>query len=193
MNDNQEQLHNNPERGIESSESAKEQLEKIEGQQESAVELSPRDIESKAEKARVEALENAVSIETGGKKAEKIKNEPTIKRRGPISKKQREVSYKQTMQQVQQDMNNTSRTFSKIIHSKTIEKTSEVVGGTIARPNAILFGSFFAFIFTLIAYIIAKNFGYSLSGFETIAAFIFGWLIGILYDYFKVLFTGKKD
>ena len=193
MNDNQEQLHNNQESNIESSKSAKEQLEKLDSQHELSVETYSEKNEEQSEKARVEAVEKAISVETASKKAEKVKTEPVIKRRGPINKKQQDDSYKQTMQQVQEGMDNTSRTFSKVIHNKAVEKTSEVIGSTIARPNAILIGSFSAFIFTLIAYVVAKNFGYYLSGFETIAAFILGWTIGISYDYFRVLFTGKRE
>jgi len=57
----------------------------------------------------------------------------------------------------------------------------------------MLYGSFFAFLLTLIVYVLAKNLGYTLSGFETIAAFIFGWVFGIIVDYLKILFTGKNS
>jgi hypothetical protein len=40
--------------------------------------------------------------------------------------------------------------------------------------------------------LVAKHYGYRLSGFEAIGAFIAGWLVGILYDFFKVMITGKK-
>ncbi|HRN90324.1 MAG TPA: hypothetical protein PK543_01410, partial [Candidatus Saccharibacteria bacterium] len=76
--------------------------------------------------------------------------------------------------------------------NKTVEKVSDVVGSTVARPNAVLSGAVSAFILTLAVYIVAKTIGYRLSGFETIAAFIVGWTIGILYDYLRILITGKK-
>jgi hypothetical protein len=41
-------------------------------------------------------------------------------------------------------------------------------------------------------YVVSKYYGYALSGFETIGAFIAGWVLGILYDFFKVMITGKK-
>lgn len=62
----------------------------------------------------------------------------------------------------------------------------------MARPNAILAGSVVAFFAVLGVYLLAKNLGYVLSGFETIAAFVIGWIIGILYDYFRTMITGKK-
>ena len=97
------------------------------------------------------------------------------------------------MKDVQAELTPASRTFSKVIHNKAVEKTSDVVGSTLARPNAILAGAVVAFIATLGVYLIAKNVGYTLSGFETIAAFIVGWVIGIVFDYLRVLVTGKPN
>jgi len=111
---------------------------------------------------------------------------------GPISKKGRDKSFKRTMAQIQKELPVSSKVFSKIIHNNVIEKTSDTIGSTIARPNALFAGAFTAFILTLLTYTVAKTIGYSLSGFETIAAFILGWIIGIAYDYLKVLITGKK-
>ena len=186
-----EQLQTNSESGVESKEAAAEQLEKLRSNPESAVEISPRDAEKRAENARFEALETAISIESGSKEKMKGNESSAPKRRGPISKKQKEASFKRQMKEVQTQLSPTSRLFSKVIHNKAIEKTSELVGATVARPNAILAGAVSAFILTLGIYLLAKNLGYVLSGFETIGTFILGWIIGILYDYFRVLITGK--
>jgi len=197
MSENQENLKLNPERSINNPENRIEHqpntVENKIDKKESSVELSHNDIESNTEKARIEALENAKSTEIKNvDEKEKIEKRSSSNKRGPINKKQREKSFKQTMNLVQNELPPNSRKFSKIIHNKTIEKTSDIVGSTVARPNAILAGAFTAFIFTLITYIVAKTIGYKLSGFETIAAFIIGWIIGLLYDYFRILFTGRN-
>jgi len=198
MNGNQEKMKNDPERGFTSPENnielkpnAIERLEKDINNPEKTVELSPNEIETNTEKARTEALDIAKSTEFNNNVEKKAEKEPK-KRRGPINKKQRDKSFSQTMHQVQSELPANSRIFSQIIHNKYIEKTSDIVGGTIARPNAILAGAFSAFILTLLTYTIAKTMGYALSGFETIAAFIVGWFIGITYDYLKLLFSGRK-
>ena len=80
-----------------------------------------------------------------------------------------------------------------MIHHKAVEQTSELLGSTIARPNAILAGAIGAFVITLAIYLIAKNFGYRLSGSESIAGFVVGWIIGLLFDYFRVMITGKRS
>ena len=82
-------------------------------------------------------------------------------------------------------------TFSRIIHNKYIEPTSDFLGNTIARPNAILAGAITAFILTLITYTVAKTIGYSLSGSETIVAFVIGWTIAVIYDFIGALFKSK--
>jgi hypothetical protein len=150
--------------------------------------------EKAAEKARVEALKEAVSVEAGSaeKKGKETAASPTKRRHGVVSKKEREVSYKQHMKQLQTELTPTQRAFSKVIHNPIVEKTSDVVGSTIARPNAILAGAVVAFFLVLAVYLVSKFYGYTLSGFETIGAFIVGWVLGILYDFFKVMITGKK-
>jgi len=187
-----EQLQNG-EQGVDLRETAKAQLDKLTDKPESAVELSPKDNEANTEKARKDAMESAVSVEAGGKEKEKPKDAQSPPRRGPIDKKTQEKSYKQTMSRVRSDLPVGSRSFSKLIHNKTVEKTSEVLASTVARPNAILAGAATAFILTLIAYTVAKTLGYGLSGSETIAAFIIGWVLGLIYDYFRLMITGHKS
>lgn len=188
---NPEKLKNNQESKAESIESSSEQLEKINNDIEKKAELSPRDTEATAEQAKAEALESAKGVESINKKAEK--QPKSSGRRGPISKKQKSASFKKTMKQVQSELPATKRAFSKVIHNRTVEKVSDITGSTIARPNAVLSGAVAAFLLTLAVYIVAKTIGYSLSGFETIAAFIVGWTLGLVYDYLRILITGKKS
>jgi hypothetical protein len=192
-----EQQPQGPENSVEAPKVSVEQYDAIGEKLKNGAELGAEKLESgekKAEKARVEALESAVSVESGGaEKSKRLSEGPAARRKGGISKKERTASYKRHMAHVQAELPAPQRAFSKLIHAPVIEKASEFIGSTIARPNAILSGAFVAFILVLAVYLVAKNFGYVLSGFETIAAFIVGWVIGILYDYFRVLITGKKS
>jgi F0F1-type ATP synthase assembly protein I len=176
-------------------EASTEQYDKLREKIENGAELGSENGEKAVEKAKVEALKNAISVEAGG--AEKGVKQPKegpapTKRRGGISKKEKDASFKKHMKQVQAEMSAPERAFSKVIHNKAIEKTSEFIAATVARPNAILSGAVVAFVLVLVVYLLAKNLGYVLSGFETIGAFIVGWAIGVLYDYFRVMVTGKK-
>ncbi len=154
--------------------------------------------EQSAERAEGANLEQArtdieKAVEVKKPKAEK-EVAPAEKRRDTPAKRRadRKASYKKTMKETQAHMKPAERTFSKVIHNPVVEKTSEAVGGTVARPNAILAGSLSAFLLTLGIYLFAKHYGYPLSGFETIAAFILGWVVGILFDYLRVMITGKR-
>lgn len=146
------------------------------------------------DEARHEALERATSIEREHAEAEHQERQPSPaeRRNHPIGKAERDASFNATMDEIQTHMSAPSRAFSKVIHNKAVEKASEVGAATIARPNAILSGAIFAFVLTLAVYLVAKNLGYPLSGFETIGAFALGWALGVLYDFLKVMVTGRK-
>ncbi|MEK7153424.1 MAG: hypothetical protein AAB834_05730 [Patescibacteria group bacterium] len=142
--------------------------------------------------ARASAIEKASSQESI-KEPERPREASPAERRGPITSRQLDKQFDHTMEYVREDLSVSSRTFSKIIHNKAVEKTSDFLATTIVRPNAMLAGAIGAFALTLGIYLFAKTMGYKLSGFEPIAAFIIGWIIGQLYDYFRVMITGKKD
>ena len=179
------------ERHIDQVELTKEREKRLEELREDFDKVGEKPVE-KAEDLHREAMEKAASAER--KTTEHEKAPPHEKqRKGPVaSKKELEVSYNATMADAREHMSAPSRTFSKLIHNKAVEQVSAAVGSTVARPNAILSGAVFAFLLTLAVYLVAKNLGYPLSGFETIGAFALGWIVGILYDFFKVMITGRK-
>jgi len=186
-----ERQPNSPERGIDTEKIKELGAEREKELHESLKERSERSPEETVEQAHEKALELAKEKESTKHEQERPAS-PAERRRGPISKKERDTSFQATMKEVQSEMSAPSRIFSKFIHNKAVEKTSEVVGSTVARPNALLSGAIFAFFLTLIVYVIAKNLGYPLSGFETIAAFIVGWILGIVFDFIKLMATGRK-
>ncbi|MGB4768604.1 MAG: hypothetical protein WBP22_05085 [Candidatus Saccharimonas sp.] len=146
--------------------------------------------ETQAEDARKEALEQASSTEKKYDKQEK--GLVSAHERRPVSKREREASYDRTMDEVRTQLSAPSRAFSNFIHNPAVEKVSDALGGTVARPNAILSGAMFAFLFTLVVYIVARLYGYPLSGTETIASFGLGWVLGLVFDYIRLLVFGKN-
>jgi hypothetical protein len=188
-----EQLHGSAEKGIENTgEAAREQAEKLQNRLEKAGELSPDSQAEQIEKARSEASKEALmSKESGREQKQATENSsPAIRR---VTKQQKEDEYNHTLSRVQSHMSAPSRAFSKVIHLPVIERTSDIAASTVARPNAILAGGIFAFVITGSVYLLARAFGYQLSGFETIGSFIVGFLIGILYDFLKTMITGKRS
>lgn len=155
------------------------------------IERSAEHSREKVEDARKEALELAGKIEKEQSVAEDQESSKQ-ERRGPISKKDKDASFNATMSEIRTHMPAPARAFSAFIHNKTVEKVSDAVGSTVARPNAILSGAVFAFLFTLVIFLVARHNGYPISGSETIASFALGWILGLLFDYIRVLVLGKK-
>jgi len=168
--------------GAEQRERLREQLERS----------GERSKENNVEQARHEALEQAKTQEKPQTREVGHQRQGNERRRG-FTKVDREESYEATMSEIRTHMSPASRAFSKVIHNKVVEQTSEAVGNTVARPNAILSGAVAAFILTLGVYLVAKNYGYPLSGFETIGAFTLGWALGIAFDFLKAMITGRSS
>ncbi len=143
--------------------------------------------------ARHEALELASSQETEKKPAE-LENEPVeiVDRPHKPTKKDLDASFKRSMDHVQKDMSPASRTFSKVIHNPAVEKVSDAVGSTIARPNLIIAGGLGTLILCSFVYLVAKQYGYVLSGFEAIGTFILGWCIGAIIEFARAGFLNHR-
>ena len=172
----------------EASQAANERLRE---DRERAVDRLNETEDSKAEKAR-ENIDKAIETKDREKTNETEAATERQPKRQLRTKKTLDASFKTQMKDARREMSAPSRAFSKLIHNKAVEKTSEAVGSTVARPNAILSGSIAAFILTAGLYFWAKYVGYPLSGFETIGAFIIGWLVGMIIDFTRIMFTGKS-
>ena len=145
-------------------ESAREQFtDNIENRLERASEKE-KSAERK-EDIRNEALEIASKHEAAQEKKARESKE-NKKDQPSLTKADVEASYKNTLDNVQKQLPAPSRAFSKVIHNSAVEKTSDAIGNTIARPNLIIAGALGA-IASIIVYLIAKKYGYVLSGSET--------------------------
>ena len=119
--------------------------------------------------------------------AEKAEHVPEIN-----TKAKRQEAYDHTMTEMRSHLSPAGRTFSTIIHNPVVERVSDVTGKTIARPNAILAGSATAFFVVLGVFLVTRHYGYPLSGSETILAFALGWVLGLVFDYLRVMMTGRQ-
>lgn len=188
-----EVLKPNSEQGIESQKAAAERSKELLSQAERSVETSPEMQAERAAEARAEANKEALMGREAGGAEKRSANDDSAPSLTHATKRQRKDSYAATMKQIQSEMNAPSRTFSKVIHNKTIERVSDAVGSSAARPNAVLAGSVAATFLTLFVFLVAKQYGYRLSGFETIGTFFVGWALGLIYDYAHLMFTTKRS
>lgn len=181
-----EQHHGSAERTKELERAAAERAAEIQKSPEHGGEQLHKQAEL-AQEARAEAERQALPTEQLQHEEQVVEENTSAlaKSRTP------EKAFEETMDVIQRQMSGPSRVFSKVIHNKVIEDVSEVTGSTIARPNAILSGSVCALLLVVGLYAHAKYIGYSLSGFETIGAFLLGWSIGLAFDFIR-MFLRKR-
>lgn len=181
----------NSERSPESRDAAAERSKELRTAAEQSGESTPEGRSERAAEARRAAHEALLGRESGGAEKRRAHSDVTPAL-GHASKRQRKDSYQATMKQIQSEMTTSSRTFSKVIHNKSVERLSDAVGASVARPNAVLAGSIMATFLTLFVFMVAKQYGYRLSGFETIGTFILGWSLGLIYDYARLMFSTRR-
>ena len=144
------------------------------------------------ESARHEAEQVAAEVAAEQQKQAERQIATAEKVEKPLTKRDINEKYKETMSDMQAKLPKASRAFSKVIHNPVIEKTSEVVGNTVARPNLIIAGAIGS-LASVVIYAIARRYGYELSGFETIGFFILGWTVGAIIEYARVGFLNSKN
>lgn len=109
------------------------------------------------------------------------------------SKHLKKQAYKQTLKQVQKNLSKPEKTFSKVIHNKTIEKVSDVGSKTVARPSGLLFGGIFAFISSLLVLLISKHSGFTYNYLLFVLVFVGGYFLGLIFElFYRFLKLGKK-
>jgi hypothetical protein len=89
------------------------------------------------------------------------------------------INYRETLASVQRKLSPVSRSFSQVIHTPAVEKTAEVLERTVARPSVVLGATWTALIVGSMFYLIARHYGYALSGSELLFSFVIGALIGL--------------
>ncbi|OYX39844.1 hypothetical protein B7Z00_00285 [Candidatus Saccharibacteria bacterium 32-50-10] len=154
-------------------------------------ESGPEADQEQLSEARHEALELAQPVEKElSKSPEKTKERP---RHNRPTKKDLDANFQRSMDHIRKDMSPTSRAFSKIIHNPAVDKISEAVASTVARPNLILAGGLGTLILCTAVYLLAKRYGYVLSGFEAIGTFLLGWAIGAVIEFARVGFSNQRN
>ena len=93
------------------------------------------------------------------------------------------LNYAHTMASMQRHLKPASRAFSKVIHAPIVERTSEALEKTVARPSVMAGAGWTAVIVGSIFYLTARRYGYVLSGSEMFVAFVVGGLLGLLIEF----------
>ncbi|MCE7936512.1 hypothetical protein DYH10_01850 [Candidatus Saccharibacteria bacterium CPR2] len=132
------------------------------------------------EKARDAVKQEAISgKEYGSPSVESNKDHNTRF----IGKEIKRDAFNKVIKRTQGQLSGKQRYFSQIIHNPIVDKSSEIIGNTVARPSALFTGSLVSLIGMSIILYTAKKTGFVLSGSEMIILFAVGWAIGIIIDF----------
>ncbi len=147
-----------------------------------------KELESKAEKQpdnKQEIGEIAKRVEQqaiSGKEVPRAERAPQRQHPVLINKQLKDMAYSRTMLRVQKRLSLPSRYFSKAVHSKVLDKPSEFVGKTVARPSSMLGGALFAAIGTSLLLWTTKRYGYEYNYLAVILLFATGMVLGLLIE-----------
>lgn len=152
-------------------------LEKTSSKEKEVEELSKQ--EKNIEKARGTINKEALSGKEYGSR-----HSETSKDKSPkfVGKEIKRDTFKKVMDRTQSQLPKNQRVFSKFVHAPAVEKSSEIIGKTIARPSALFTGGLISLIGMLVVLLTAKRTGFVLSGSEMMILFAVGWAIGIAVD-----------
>lgn len=181
MNNVENNLHHQEKQvGVEKHEATK-QVEKHIEHLESGVEKAQQSQHEQLERARREVKTTAPETKAHHGHARRAPAHP--------GRKEKEQTYKHTLSSIQRELpTRFARSFSKVIHQPIIEKTSEVTGKTIFRPSLMLGVSVGALLGGSLFYLLAKRYGFPISGSEFLLFGIIGGLLGLASEALRYLF-----
>lgn len=158
---------------------SKEHLEKIKSKVEKGAEEAGKLTEKEVTEARKTIESEAIS----GK--ETTPNRSEKKSQQAITKAEKTRTYKMTMQRAQNQMSKPSKAFSKFIHNPAVERTSDTLSATVARPSGILGAGVMGFIGISVVLYYARQNGFAVDNRYTlvIGLFIGGWILGMIFEF----------
>lgn len=149
-------------------------------------------LKSEAESKAEQANKNVLSAEELAKKVEQHaisgeemshgevadnKHHPVL-----VNKQLKDMAYSRAMTRVRKHLSLPSKLLSKAVHSKVLDKPSEVIGKTVARPSGMLGGAIFAAIGSSALLWITKHYGYEYNFLAVILLFGFGLVVGLAVE-----------
>jgi hypothetical protein len=141
-----------------------------------SVETQEDDPDKRAEKAREIINQQEKAPEPPPAPEAAPKHAPTI----PFLN--HKLNYAETLASVQRKLSPVSRSFSRVIHTPVVEKTSEVLEKTVARPSITAGALWTALLVGAVFYFTARRYGYALSGSEITLSFLIGGVLGLILE-----------
>lgn len=158
-------------------------------------ERAEADAEKQADSGKVEhlaksAAEQAVSGKelNPGEGENKNSAAPTF-----VSRELKAMAFNRSLNTARRQMRAPSRAFSKVIHQPVVEKVSDAVGASVARPSGILGGGIFAVLGSGILLYLVKHYGYEYNYLMFGVLFVGGFMVGMVVEGFvRAIFRHKS-
>lgn len=159
-------------------------------------EKQPEHSEKLSDKERQEqlsALRNEVSRESQAQKetAPSSSSERDHTPQGPINKELKNMMRIRTLTRIRKELSAPNKTLSKVIHSKPVEKVSEVCERTVARPIGLIGGSLIALAGSLAVFYMAKHYGFRYNLLFFFMLFVGGYILTTIVE--LILKLAKKS
>ncbi len=141
---------------------------------------------SKETRASIEELARRVETAAMSSKEHASRQTPeTATERHPvlINKQLKDVAYDRALIRVRKKLSRPSRALSKVVHSKALDKPSELAAQSVARPSSMLGGGLCALSGSILLYWAVKHYGYEYNYLVVIILFAVGWLGGLLVEF----------
>lgn len=101
-------------------------------------------------------------------------------------------AYRKTIRRIQSNLSKPERAFSKVIHNRAVESTSNAVGSTVARPSAFLGGSFLALTGSVVLLYMTRQYGFTYNYAVIFILFVGGYVLGLLIELLVKTFVRKN-
>lgn len=99
-----------------------------------------------------------------------------------VNKNLKDIAFSRTITRTRKKLSAPSRAFSKVVHNNAVDRSSDFVGRTVARPPAMLGGAFFAFVGTSILLWATRKYGYEYNYLVMLLLFVFGTVFGNIVE-----------
>lgn len=101
-------------------------------------------------------------------------------------------AYKRSLRRIRTSLNPAERTFSKVVHNKAIDSTSNVAAKTVARPSAFLGAGFGALAGSSLLLYMARQYGFTYNYTVFLLTLAVGLVVGLLLELLWRVTFGRK-
>lgn len=174
-----EQLRTTGENSVEQLDTNGE-MQKLKEQLESEAKQADKDpLQKHVESLQARAEAQAIS----GKEVSQVENHAKDETHSfGITRELKQDAYNRTLKKIQGNLGTSDRIFSKVVHQPVIEKVSNGLAKTIARPSAFLGGSLGALLGSAILVYMSRHYGFSYNYAAVFATFVIGYITALTIE-----------